>query len=152
MSWRRLGSPVRLSVVAAASSSRRDARSDSTASVMSTQGHRQDGQRPRADVAQEPGCGIGRGGHEDPVIGIAAAGAQMPVGRNVPVDLGHALRARVSCQGGEAAVGRDAEGRADLLRSRAVDDHGTGPGVDEVQPVHAVVCAQLARKLSTDSS
>ena len=36
MSWRRLGSPVRLSLVAAASSSRRDARSDSAASVMST--------------------------------------------------------------------------------------------------------------------
>ena len=42
--------------------------------------------------------------------------------------------------------------RADPLRAGAVDDHGAGARVDEVQPVHAVVCAQLGRKLSTDSS
>ena len=108
------------------------------------QGHGQDGEWPRPDVAYEPRCGVGRGGHEDPVIGIAVTAAQMPVGRHVPVDLGHALRARASRQGGEAAVAGHAEGRADLLRAGAVDDHGAGPGVDDVQPVHAVVCPQLA--------
>ena len=108
------------------------------------QGDRQDRERRRSDVAEQAGSGVAGDGHEDPVVGVPVAGAQVAVGGDVSTDGRHAARAAELRRVGEAVVTGDAERRPDLLGPRAVDEHAAAAGVDQLDGVLVVVGAQLA--------
>src|SRR6185436_375837 len=74
-----------------------------------------------------------RGGHHEPVVGVARGGAHAPIGGQAAADLGDAGPTRRPRKLGEAAVARHTETCADALAVATVDDDAAAAGVDDAQ-------------------